>query len=73
MKQLYILSKMISRKITKVNLAHIKLYLHSVEKYYKTRPQFLRKNQHFFSQVNAFTKELTKELISQNVLSEIVS
>ena len=33
----------------------------------------MKKNQHFFNQINDFTKELTKELISQIVLSEIVS
>ena len=38
---------------------------HSVEKYHKTRSLFLRKNQHFFRQINGFTKEVTKELISR--------
>ena len=48
------------------NLSH-----NSVEKYYKTRSQFLRKNQHFFRQINVFTKEVTKELISRNFFSVI--
>ena len=43
----------------------------SVEKYRKTRLQFLRKNQHFFRQINVFTKEVTNELISRNFLSVI--
>ena len=34
-------------------------------KYYKTRSRFLGKNQHFFRQINVFTKEVTKELISR--------
>ena len=38
----------------------------SLEKNYKTRSRFLRKNQHFFRQINVFTKEVTKELISRN-------
>ena len=40
---------------------------HSVEKSSKTRSRFLRKNQHFFRQINVFTKEVTKELISRNL------
>ena len=39
---------------------------HSVEKSSKTRSRFLRKNQHFFRQINVFTKEITKEVISRN-------
>ena len=38
---------------------------HSVEKCYKTRSRFLRKNQHFFREINVFTKKVTKELISR--------
>ena len=40
---------------------------HSVEKCYKMRSWFLRKNQHFFRQINTFTKEVTKELISRKI------
>ena len=32
----------------------------------------LRKDQHFFRQINIFTKEVTKQLISQNFLSMIM-
>ena len=34
------------------------LKVQSVEKYRKTRSQFLRKNQHFFRQINVSTKEV---------------
>ena len=44
---------------------------HSVEKSYKKRSRLLRKNHHFFRQINAFTKEVTKELISRKFLSVI--
>ena len=44
----------------------------SVEKSSKTRSPFLRKNCHFFRQINVLTKEVTKELISRNFLSAIV-
>ena len=37
----------------------------------KTRLPFLRQNQHFFRQINAFTKEVSKELISRKFLSVI--
>ena len=40
---------------------------HSVEKCYKMRSWFLRKNQHFFRQINMFTKEVTKEMISRKI------
>ena len=36
----------------------------SVEKFYKKRSRFLRENQHFFREINVFTK-VTKELISR--------
>ena len=35
-----------------------KLLSHIAEKCYKMRSRFLRKNQHFFRQINVFTKEL---------------
>ena len=38
-----------------------------MEKCYKKRSRILRKNQHFFRQINAFTKELTKELILRKI------
>ena len=41
------------------------LHVHSMEKCYKKRSWFLRKNQHFFRQINVFTKEVTKELTSR--------
>ena len=37
----------------------------SVEKSAKTRSQFLCKNRHFFRQLNVFSKEVTKSLISR--------
>ena len=37
----------------------------SVTKLSKTRSLFLLKNQHFFRQINVFTKEVNKELISR--------
>ena len=43
----------------------------SVEKFYKMRILFLRKNKQFFRQINDFAKEVTKELISRNFLSVI--
>ena len=46
-----------------------KLLSHSVENYYKMRSRFLRKNQQFFRQINVFTKEVTKKLISRNFSS----
>ena len=42
------------------------LLSHSVEKCCKTRSLLLRKNQHFFREIEVFTKEVTKELISRN-------
>ena len=47
------------------NLSH-----NSVEKYYKTRSQFLRKNQHFFPVKSTI---FTRELISLNFLCGIFS
>ena len=47
------------------------LLSHSVENYYKMRSRFLRKNWHFFRQINVFTEEVTKELISRNFLRVI--
>ena len=44
---------------------------HSVEKSSKTRSPFLRENCHFFRQINVFTKEVTKEMISRKFLSVI--
>ena len=40
---------------------------------YKSRKKTrsLRKNQHFFRQINGFAKEITKELISRKFLSVI--
>ena len=43
----------------------------SVEKLSKTRSLFFRKNQHFIHQINVFTKEVTKELISRKFLRVI--
>ena len=54
-----------------INYYLIHSLLHSVEKSSKTRSPFLRKNCHFFRQINAFTKEVTKELISRNFFSVI--
>jgi len=45
--------------------------IHSVEKSSKTRSQFLRKNCHFFRQINVFTIEFPKEMISLKFLSVI--
>ena len=45
--------------------------MHSVEKSSKTRSLILCKNEHFFRQINIFTKEVTKELISRKFLSVI--
>ena len=42
-----------------------------MEKYYKMRSRVLHKNQHFFRQINVFTKEVTKELISRIFFSVI--
>ena len=42
-----------------------------MEKSSKTRSLFLQKNQDFFRQINGFTKEVTKELISRKFLSLI--
>ena len=36
-----------------------------MEKYYKMRSRFLGENHHFIRQINIFTKEVTKELISR--------
>ena len=44
---------------------------HSVEKCYKTRSRFLRKNQHFFREINFFTIEVAKDLISRNLFCMI--
>ena len=42
----------------------------NVEKYHcLTQSQFLRRNHHFFRQINVFTKDVTKELISRKFLS----
>ena len=57
-----LVSKLISRKIREIFL----LNLHSVEKYYKMRSWFLRKNLHFFREIDVLSKEVTKELISRN-------
>ena len=38
-----------------------------VEKSSKIRSHFLRKNEHFSRQINVFTKEVTKELISRKI------
>ena len=57
------------RKITFWALFFVKsIYAtkHSVEKCYKPRSRFLRKNQHSFREINVHTKEVTKELISRN-------
>ena len=53
------------REIKIINTADVLLDLHSVEKCYKTRSRFLRINQHFFREINVFTKEVTKQLISR--------
>ena len=37
------------------------IYAHSVEKYNKTRSQFLGKNQHFLPSNQRFTKEVTED------------
>ena len=37
------------------------------EKSSKIRSHFLRKNEHFSRQINVFTKEVTKELISRKI------
>ena len=37
----------------------------------KTQSRFLRKNEHFFRQINVFTNEVAKELISRKFLSVI--
>ena len=41
------------------NISHAWKTFHSVEKCYKKRSRFLRKNQDFFRQINVFTKEVT--------------
>ena len=43
--------------------------LHTVEKSSKTRSPLLRKKHNFFRQINIFTKEVTKELISRKFFS----
>ena len=39
-----------------------------MEKRYKKRSRFLRKNHQFFRQINFYTKEDTKELIPRKIL-----
>ena len=46
---------------------------YSVEKYYKTRSRFLRKNQHFSREFNIFIKEVTKRLISKIFFSGVIA
>ena len=41
-------------------------HAHSVGKYYKKRSRFLRKNQHFFRQINALVKKLLKSWFHGN-------
>ena len=50
----------------------ILMFNNSVEKYYKKRSRFFRKNQHLYRQINVFTKEVSKVLISRNFFSVIV-
>ena len=38
----------------------------------KKRSRFLRKNQHYFRQINVFAKEFTKELISRNIFERVI-
>ena len=49
-----------SRQIDEIHTSQ-----YSVEKLSKTHSLFFRKNQHFFHQINVFTKEVAKELISR--------
>ena len=71
------LLKLSPRTNTKCKWRKFVITLHSVEKSSKTRSPFLRENQHFpvkstFSrQINVFTKEVTKELISRKFFSVI--
>ena len=51
--------------------AEDKLKVMHVEKYYKRWSRFLRNNDHFFRQINVFSKEVTLDLISRNFLSMI--
>ena len=71
-----ILSSHRKKKIRQINYLIISLLklnrYHSVEKSSKTRSLFLRKNHHFSRQIDDFTKEVTKELISRKFLSVIV-
>ena len=69
----YLVNPLLSRNFCHKIFRQIKLMFnnHSVEKSSKTRSLILCKNEHFFRQINIFTKEVTKELISRKFLSVI--
>ena len=63
-------NQILAQKFREINFFTFRT--HSVEKSSITRSLFLPKIQHFFRQINVFTKEDTKELISRKFLSVIV-
>ena len=57
-----LISRNFCKRYVRVNFLSYHTVCHSVEITTKRRSQFLRKNRHFFRQINVFTKELISRI-----------